>query len=138
MDKERILAKLDEVEQYLGELGEIAPKDLEEYSASVEKKRATERLLQIAIEAVMDACALLVKGLKLGLPSEEEEFLEKLRGKVLKPATVENLKRMKGFRNILVHGYAKVEDGRVFEILEGGLRDFEDFRVQVLRFLRKK
>jgi len=136
MDKERILAKLDEMEQYLGELEMIMPESFEEYASSVEIRRATERLLQIIIEAVMDACALLVKELKLGLPSDEEEFLEKLKGRVLKPATVENLKRMKSFRNLLVHGYAKIEDEKVFEILENRLKDFDDFRKQVLKSLK--
>jgi len=138
MDKERILAKLDEMEQYLCELEEIAPDNVEEYRASVEKKRAVERLLQITIESVMDTCAILVKELKLGLPSAEDEFLEKLKGRVLEPATVENLRGMKNFRNVLVHGYAKIEDERVFEILEDRLKDFEDFKTQVLKFLKTK
>ncbi|MCS4541870.1 MAG: DUF86 domain-containing protein [Euryarchaeota archaeon] len=138
MDKERILAKLDEMEQYLSELQSIIPDSFEEYQRSIKTKRATERLLQITIEAVMDTCALLVKELKLGLPSAEEEFLEKLEGKVLEPATLENLKRMKSFRNLLVHGYAKIDDAKVFEILEDRLGDFEDFKAQVLKFLKIK
>jgi len=138
MDKERILAKLDEMGQYLGELEKIVPESLEEYRASIEKRRSAERLLQIIIETVMDTCALLVKELKLGLPSAEEEFLEKLKGVVLEPATVNNLKKMKSFRNLLVHGYAKIEDEKIFEILQDRLGDFEDFKVQVLKFLKTK
>ena len=138
MDKERILAKLDEIEQYLGELEEIVPDNFEEYRASIEKRRAAERLLQITIEAVMDTSALLVKEMKLGLPTVEEEFLEKLSGRVLKPATVENLRRMKRFRNFLVHGYGKIEDERVFDIIEENLGDFEDFKAQILNFLKTK
>lgn len=138
MDKERILAKLDEMEQYLSELQSIIPDSFEEYQRSIKTKRAAERLLQITIEAVMDTCALLVKELKLGLPSAEEEFLEKLEGKVLEPATLENLKRMKSFRNLLVHGYAKIDDAKVFEILEDRLGNFEDFKAQVLKFLKIK
>lgn len=38
MDRERILAKLDEMEQYLGELETIVTDSLEEYLASVNKK----------------------------------------------------------------------------------------------------
>ncbi len=62
----------------------------------------------------MDICALLVKELKLGLPSAEEDFLEKLSGRVLESATVDKLKNMKRFRNVLVHGYTKIEDEKVF------------------------
>lgn len=138
MDKGRILAKLDEVEQYLQELQNILPESLEEYKKSTETKRAAERLLQIIIESVMDACSLLVKELKLGLPAIDEEFLDKLKGRVLEADTVENLRRMKRFRNLLVHGYAKIDDGKVFELLGRRLGDFEEFKKQVLKFLKTK
>lgn len=138
MDRERIYAKLDEMEQYLKELCDIIPESLDDYRASSERKRATERLLQITIEAVMDTCALLVKELKLGLPSVEEDFLEKLKGTVVDPSLVENLKRMKGFRNILVHGYANIEDENIFEILKNRLGDFDEFKKEVIQFLKKK
>jgi uncharacterized protein YutE (UPF0331/DUF86 family) len=137
MDKERIYAKMDEMEQYLKELQEIIPDSFESYKASIEKKRAIERLLQITIEAVMDICAMLVKELRLGLPSVEEDFLEKLKENVLDPSLVEKLKEMKGFRNILVHGYSKIEDDKVFEILSKKLEDFQDFKMEVLEFLGK-
>lgn len=57
MDKERIYAKMDEMEQYLKEIHEVVPDSLEDYRDSIEKKRATERLLQITIGAVMDICS---------------------------------------------------------------------------------
>ncbi len=72
MDKERILAKLDEIEQYLGELEGIMPESFEEYQVSIVTRRAVERLLQMIIESVMDANALLVKELKLGLPPDPQ------------------------------------------------------------------
>lgn len=138
MDKERILAKLDEMEQYLQELQNILPESLEEYEKSTETKRAVERLLQITIESVMDASSLLVKELKLGLPAIDEEFINKLKGRVLEADTVENLRRMKRFRNLLVHGYAKIDDEKVFELLWRRLGDFEEFKKQVLKFLRTR
>jgi len=137
MDKERIYAKMDEMDQYLKELQEVIPDSLESYKASIEKKRATERLLQITIEAVMDICAMLVKELRLGLPSVEEDFLEKLKENVLEPSLVKKLKEMRGFKNILVHGYSKIDDERVFEILSEKLKDFQGFRMEVLEFLGK-
>jgi len=136
MDRERIYAKIDEMEQYLKELYDILPGSLDDYQASIQSRRAVERLLQITIETMMDTCALLVKGLKLGLPSAEEDFLEKLKG-VLKLEMVENLKQMRAFRNILVHGYAKIDDERVFNILTERLEDFEKFKDSILKFLEE-
>ena len=44
VDRERLLAKLDELDGYLRELRAIAPPRLENYR-TIEKKRACERLL---------------------------------------------------------------------------------------------
>src|SRR5262249_45765474 len=77
VDRDRVLGKLDELEGYLQELRSIAPRTLEEY-ARIEVKRSCERLLQLAIEATIDTCAMLVRGLRLGLPAEEDDFFDKL------------------------------------------------------------
>lgn len=138
MDKARILGKLDEIDRYLGELDGLIPETLDDYRESVAIKRASERLLHIAIEATIDTCAILVKELKLGVPKEEEDFFEKLSGNVLTEETVGRLKEMKRFRNVLVHRYVDVDDAKVYEILETRLGDFEGFKKEVVAFLKKK
>ena len=137
MDRERILAKIDELNQYIAELEAIMPQNFEEYVESIEERRACERLLQIAIECILDICALLVKELKLGLPSREEDLFTKILKKGIITEEMERkLRGMKGFRNILVHRYAEVDDRLVFKNLSK-INDFREFREQVLEFLRK-
>jgi uncharacterized protein YutE (UPF0331/DUF86 family) len=138
VDRDRVLAKLDELDGYLGELRTIAPARLEDYR-TVEKRRACERLIQVSVEAVLDICALLVTGLRLGIPAEEDDLFGKLahRG-VLTPATVETLRRMKGLRNLLVHEYARIDDAIVFETVSRRLGDFDTFKREVLGFLSSR
>ncbi|MBI1744107.1 DUF86 domain-containing protein [Candidatus Acetothermia bacterium] len=137
IDSNRILAKLDELESYLEELRQIRPASFEEYQ-KIEKRRACERLLQISVESVIDVCTLLVSGLRLGLPSEENDIFEKLtRANVISPVMQETLKKMKGFRNLLVHEYGRVNDQMVFEFLRLELGDFEKFKEEILQFLKK-
>jgi uncharacterized protein YutE (UPF0331/DUF86 family) len=138
VDRDRVLVKLDELEGYLGELRSIMPARLQDY-LTVEKKRACERLMQVAVEAVLDVCALLVTGLRLGIPAEEDDLFGKLaqRG-VLTPATTETLRRMKGLRNLLVHEYARIDDALVFETASRRLGDFDTFKREVLAFLRPR
>ena len=137
VDRDRVLAKLDELDGYLDELRSVAPRDLEEY-ARVEKRRSCERLLQLAVETTIDTCAMLVTGLRLGLPGEESDLFEKLshRG-ALSPDTVATLQRMKGMRNILVHEYGRVDDALVFETVRDHLADFDVFKREVLALLRR-
>lgn len=79
LDRERLLARVDHLQRYLRELREIVPPTYEQYTG-IEKRRACERLLQLAIEAVTDTCALLVTGLRLGLPAETGDLLKARRG----------------------------------------------------------
>lgn len=137
LDKNRILSKLDELDSYIKELESIKPKTYKEYTSSIEKKRSCERLLHILIESVIDVCAHIVKGLRLGLPAEEEDLFEKLeKNKIISKKTKQKLKSMRGFRNILVHRYADVDNELVFENL-GHINDFENFKKEIGSFLRK-
>lgn len=132
IDRERLLAKLDELDGYLQELRSIAPDRFEQYRV-VEKKRACERLLQVSVESVIDVCALLVAGLRLGLPGEEDDLFEKLlRHGVISSSTAVVLKHMKGLRNLLVHEYGRIN---VFETVRHRLGDFDAFRREILGFL---
>ena len=136
VDRDRVLARLDELDGYLRELRSIAPERFEQYEA-VEKKRACERLVQVSVEATLDVCALLVAGMRLGLPGEEDDLFEKLaRGKAVSEPMAETLRRMKGLRNLLVHEYGRVNDQIVFEVVSQRLGDFEAFKREVLAFLR--
>ena len=136
IDRDRILAKLDELNGYLRELRSVIPASFHEYLA-VEKRRSSERLLQVSIEAVIDICALLVTGLRLGLPGDEDDLFEKLTARgAISCSMADLLRRVKGMRNILVHEYGRVDDELVFETVQQHLGDFDAFRSEILAFLR--
>ena len=138
MDEERILAKIDEMDRYLEKLEKLVPNDLDEYKRLVSDKLACERLLHLSIEYVIDVCNIITSNLKLGLPSDEEDMLVKLEKKGVIEKEMKNiLIGMKGMRNILVHKYGEVKDELVFEALSERLEDFEKFKEEVLRFLKK-
>jgi len=81
---------------------------------------------------------MLVQGLRLGLPAEEDDIFDKLaRHGVLSQKMVETLRRMKGFRNILIHEYGRVDDIIVFDVAFNCLGDFEDFKQEVLAAIKK-
>jgi len=136
VDKERILVKIDRLDRYLHELQDIMPENYETYQ-KIEKKRACERLLQVSIESVLDICAQIVIELRLGLPSEEDDIFEKLeQAKIITPVTKETLKRMKGFRNILVHEYGHIDDRLVYDVLKNNIDDFDAVRKEIIAAVR--
>ena len=138
LDKERVLAKIDELDGYLRELEQVKPASLEEYK-KIEKKRSSERLLQLSIECVINICALTVTGLRLGLPSEEDDLFERLeQAGIISPLMKETLRKMKAFRNILVHEYGRLDDQLVYELLQNRLDDFETFKREILEAIRNQ
>ena len=138
MDKERILGKIDELDGYLREIHQIIPTSFEEYR-KIEKRRACERILQISIECIIDICSLIVTGLRLGLPGEEDDLFEKLEAAGIIPSSMkETLRMMKGFRNILVHEYSRVNDRIVYEALRNRLDDFKIFKQLILQTINQQ
>ncbi|MBI5199457.1 MAG: DUF86 domain-containing protein [Nitrospirae bacterium] len=139
LDHERILAKIDELEGYLREIRGIIPKSFDGYLKIVEKRRASERLLQISIESAIDICNLFVSGLRLGLPAEEDDLFEKLlEAGIISSELRDILKSMKGFRNILVHEYGRIDNAIVYEVITERLGDFEVFKKEILKVLQGK
>jgi uncharacterized protein YutE (UPF0331/DUF86 family) len=129
---------MDDLEGYLKELREILPASFEEYK-KIEKRRACERLLQVSIECVIDICGLIVIGLRLGLPAEEDDLFEKLeQAGIITSSRKESLKKMKGFRNILLHEYGHVDDMNVYEVLQNNLNDFEVFKQEILQAIKMR
>jgi uncharacterized protein YutE (UPF0331/DUF86 family) len=138
LDRERILGKLDELDGYLRELRQVVPESYARYLESVEKRRACERLLQISVECIIDVCALFVSGLRLGLPAEEDDLIQKLEQAAVIPSEMANvLRMMKGFRNILVHEYGRIDNAIVFTMATRRLQDFDSFKTEVLQALQK-
>ena len=135
LDKERILGKVDDLNSYLDELKQVVPVNFEEYQ-KIEKKRSCERLLQLCIECDVDVCKLFVSGLKLGLPSEENDLFTKMqKKKIISKKMGSLLKEMRAFRNILIHDYASVDDELIYEKAQTRLEDFKTFKKEVLTAL---
>ena len=132
MDSERILSKISELEKYISELNQVLPDSEEEYLTSTKIRRATERILQISIECILDICAIMVKDLRLGPPSDEDDLLSLLSEKI---PNIENIQQMKSFRNLIVHQYAKIDNQLVYEIALEDSSDFQSFINEIKKML---
>ncbi len=73
---------------------------------------------------------------QLGLPADEESIFDMLVKKtILSKEVAEKLKDMKGFRNILIHRYADVDDEQVYLYLTACLNDFDEFEKEVKTYM---
>jgi uncharacterized protein YutE (UPF0331/DUF86 family) len=104
---ERIRKQVELVEELLGEL-------------ETEKSyRGIERLVQLIIQALLDLGLMVVAALGLRRPRAYSEvgYILWEQG-VLSRHDAEILRSMAGLRNVLVHAYARVDRGRIFEFAE--------------------
>ena len=113
--------------------------DLGRFLASFEKIQATKHTLQEAVEASLDIANHLLAA--KGLPRSETYsgmFLALGEKGLLTRDLADRLAEMAGFRNLLVHRYAEVDNRRVHQILQENLTGLEEFVKQVGQILAKK
>lgn len=88
---------------------------------------------------MIDAAAMIVSTQKLGLPTSEENIFDILAEReILSRELCEKQKDMKGFRNVLIHRYARVDDELIYHNLSNYLDDFYEFKNAVESHLGKK
>lgn len=100
---------------------------------------STERYLQLSIQAIIDISHLIIIDLELRRPQDNYETISILfEKKVISEDLAQSLTKMLGLRNILVHEYGKIDRKLVYEILQNRLGDLEDFKKQIINFIKNK
>ncbi len=136
--KDRIILKLQEMNRYLRDLEELLPEDKKIYLMNLMQRRACEKTIELAIEAVIDIVAMIVSYEKLGVPESEDDLINFLAKKTILTQRVRNtIPKMKGFRNILVHKYGEIDNGLVYMFLSEKLDDFYEFEKEIKRYLQR-
>lgn len=129
-DPDLVAKKLALIETCVGDLRRLARVDA--LADDVREERFVEHTLQIAIQAASDVASHLVSDLRLGEPRTNRELFDLLeRGGVVAPALAATLRRMVGFRNVVVNGYGTVDLGIVRDVVENRLDDLLAFAAAV-------
>ena len=103
------------------------------------KQDAIAANLQRAAEQVIDLANHVIRKGKLGLPKESKECFELLaKAGVIPRELADKLKRMVGFRNIMVHQYQEVDIKIMVDIIEHHLDDLVILTTHVMEFGRSR
>lgn len=140
IDRERIKKRIKEIHHRLQSLKHLE-KENEEIKFLVDEtiSAASERHLQIAIQACLDIADHLIAKLSLETPKEDkkEVFPILAQNKIISPDLAAKMKRMAGMRNVLVHNYTEVQRQKVYNAIKKDLTDIIDFVTQIQKFLDK-
>ncbi|QGP91469.1 hypothetical protein MGLY_08020 [Neomoorella glycerini] len=134
VDREKIRQKLQFMRQELRELKKFQGMDISQFQSNSLYEAAATRMLQVAIEALLDICAHIISREGWGLPKSYVETVELAARNSLIPQQLEDTyKAMARFRNRVVHLYDEVDAAEIWDILQNHLEDFRPFMAAVIR-----
>jgi uncharacterized protein YutE (UPF0331/DUF86 family) len=133
VDWDLVLRKLSDLEQYVAQVSEYRNISTEEYREDWRSQRIIERTLQMAIEVCVDLASHVIADRGLPVPATYAEVFEVLgRAGLIDRELREAMVKMAGFRNVIVHEYARIDPDIVVDILRHHLGDLTRFRVAAL------
>lgn len=136
VDRNLVLRKLADLDQYLSQVSEYRDITLERYREDWKTQRIVERTLQMAIEVCVDIANHVIADRRLRIPMTYAEAFEVLgEAGLLGAAQRDAMIRMSKFRNVIVHDYARVDPAIVVRILREHLEDFSRFKTAVLGWI---
>lgn len=100
---------------------------------------SAERHLEVAIQASLDIANHIVAAFGLERPKKEagEAFLAIAKEKIISQDSAKTMKKVVGYRNILVHEYLEVERHQTYLNIQKGLGDLVEFVKEIEDFLEK-
>jgi uncharacterized protein YutE (UPF0331/DUF86 family) len=125
---EAVRERLLKLEEVISRLEELARERSANEARTFRDEWAAERGLQLGAEIILDVSNHVLSA-HFGVSAEDyEDVLRQLVAQgVVDDAMGARLKGLGGFRNVLVHGYLRVDPARVADALERAPRDFTDF-----------
>lgn len=129
VDPGRLRALLDRVAEETTALRRLSARADADFAADPDLLAAVKYRFIVAIEASIDACRHLTAARSLRAPLDfADSFTVLGDAGLLGPALVVRLQAMARFRNLLVHGDARVDDGMVLGALRTELGDLDALR----------
>lgn len=113
-------------------------KSVDDLKNDFTKEAVAERLFQIALEIVLDIGRMIISTENLPRPETNDDIFGILeKAKVIPEEFAKKAFGMGRFRNILVHGYMIVDEGRIYDNLQK-LNLFEEYIGYIGKYLEKK
>jgi uncharacterized protein YutE (UPF0331/DUF86 family) len=134
-----ILRLLESLRENITLLRPLQSESMADLTADPLRYNGVIHLLQTSVEHVTDVGAHLLAGSGLEIPDEYRQIISKMgQHRILPYDFAQRIAPMANFRNIVVHEYLTVDPARVYEHLQHGLNDFEQFIYYIYEYLRRE
>lgn len=136
--KEKISRKLESLQEYVGYLKGYQGCTIDELKRDPTLRGAVERYLHLSAECIIDIAEIMISELNLRKPEEYKESIDILgKAGIIPDEFAFYFSPVAGFRNILVHEYAKIDLTEVHRHLQKDIGDFEKFSKYIIDYLNK-
>jgi len=122
--------------EHLSDLKALQTTPFDEYTNNKILRGYTERTLQVCVQICLDIGHHLIAECNFRAPEDNKDvFVVLTEAHVIPETLCPNLLNMAGFRNIIVHDYARVANDVVYGILTHDLGDFAAFAKAIIDFI---
>lgn len=136
---EVISSRLKLLNQYVDELRSMQGISFKEYQDNKLIRKFVERTFQTAIEACLDVGNHLISSEGFRYPEDNKDIFQVLHEEgIVSSHLLPRLIRMAGFRSVLVHNYADLDDAAVYGALKKRLGDFDEFARAIVAYLERE
>lgn len=138
VDRRRIDSRLERIEQECADLERAAAMTFEDFVADRDLVAASERRLQIGIQAAIDVASHIIAASGLPTPEGYSQVFPALAAhSVIAAELAARLRLGAGLRNILVHDYLEVDPARLHGSLGDDTSDLRAFCGAVYAWLAR-
>ncbi len=137
--KNEVLNKLEKLQEYVKILNSYKKSSIQDINEDFTLRGAVERYLEVSLECVLDIGEMVISKEGFRKPETYKEVIVILGEAGIFPIEfAERFAEAAKFRNILVHMYAEVDVGMVYDVLQNNLGDFDEFAKYIAAYLEKE
>ncbi|MDD5621295.1 MAG: DUF86 domain-containing protein [Candidatus Pacebacteria bacterium] len=137
----KISDKLELLNQYLKYLKQLKKEigSEKQFLSDFHLFGSAERYMQLSIQALIDISHMVIINLGIERPDDNYEAISKLvEEKIISGKLAQNITKMIGLRNILVHEYGVIDRKKIYAVLKNNLDDLKEFKQKIASLLNKK
>ena len=137
VNRDIVVAKIANIQKSIDRLKEKGAIEFKAFSKDRDTQDIVLLNLQTAIQGCIDIASHIISDNNWGIPGSLAGLFDTLcEKKVISEETRKIMRSMTGFRNLIVHEYARLETAKVYEIYTGRLSDFNLFLKQINGYLK--
>ena len=133
VDSDLILSKAGSVGNHLGRIAEKSNVDSGSFIKDIDRQESILFNIQMAVQNCIDIAAHIISEEGFGVPGSTTEMLFVLNENgYLDSDLTQKMVKAVGFRNLIVHEYARIDLERVYEIAQNDIRELNDYLKSII------